>query len=181
MFKSIIALTTIPIIGYLVSLGILNSIAEDMTVAELIKNVQFNCAQDYQSGCSIFDNIFLLRDASIYSGIASFLIIFTYYTFAKIAGTNRDILSKIFPPLIPLILLLISAQTIVQGAILTYGAYIAESYFLGVVHYFLIGAIGFGAGVGALQIIGSIFSLTKKLTHTQIGQQLLSSDKARRH
>ena len=176
MFKSIIALTTIPIIGYLVSLGILNSIAEDMTVAELIKNVQFNCAQDYQSGCSIFDNIFLLRDASIYSGIASFFIIFTYYTFAKIAGTNRDILSKLFPPLIPLILLLISAQTIVQGAILTYGAYIAESYFLGVVHYFLIGAIGFGAGIGALQIIGSIFSLTKKLTHTQIGQQLLSSE-----
>ena len=115
VLKSIIALTIIPIIGFLVSFGILNSLAEDITVAELIKTVQFNCALDYQKGCSEFDNIFLLRDASIYSGIASFLIIFTYFSFAKIAGTNRDIISKLFPPLIPLILLLISAQTIVQG------------------------------------------------------------------
>ena len=93
------------------------------------------CSQEYQTICSTFDNIILLRDASIYSGIASFLIIFTYYAFAKIAGTNRDLISKLFPPLIPIILILISAQTIVQGVILTYSAYIAESYFLGVVHF----------------------------------------------
>ena len=177
MIKSIIALSVIPVIGYLISFIILNNAADDlMTVSELIKNVQLMCSQEYQTICSTFDNIILLRDASIYSGIASFLIIFTYYAFAKIAGTNRDLISKLFPPLIPIILILISAQTIVQGVILTYSAYIAESYFLGVVHFFLIGAIGFGAAVGAFQIIGSVFSLTKKLIHTQIGQKLLSSE-----
>ena len=94
VLKSIIALTIIPIIGFLVSFGILNSLAEDITVAELIKTVQFNCALDYQTGCSEFDNIFLFRDASIYSGIASFLIIFTYFLCASLPVFQIKIFSK---------------------------------------------------------------------------------------
>lgn len=175
MFKSLIALSAIPIIGFLISLGILNSLAEDMPISEFIDNVQFDCFLDYQESCSTFNNFLLLRTASIYSGLTSLIIVFSYFLIAKLSGTNRKIISDLFPPMIPVILLMISAQTIVQGAIITYGFYIGASFFLGGPS-FLIGAIGFGAAIGALQIIGSIFSLSKKLVHTQLGQQILASD-----
>lgn len=176
MFKSLIALSVIPIIGFLISLGILNSLAEDMPVSELIENVQYNCSLDYQEFCSTFNNIFLLRTASIYSGLISLIIVFSYFLIAKLSGTNRKIISNLFPPMIPVILIMISAQTIIQGAIITYGFYIGEAFLIETVHFILIGAIGLGAGIGALQIIGSIFSLSKKLVHTQLGQQILASD-----
>ena len=176
MLKSIIALTIIPVIGYLVSIGILNSLAEDMSVSEFVSVVQSNCLTDYQSACDSFENIVLLRDGSIYSFILSFFIVFSYFLVSKLAGTNRDLIARLFPPLIPLVLIMVSIQTVVQGVIITYGVYIGESFLLGAVHYFLIGVIGLGAGIGALQIIGSVFSLSKKLVHAQIGQQLLPSD-----
>lgn len=176
MLKALIALTIIPIIGFMISMGVLNSLAEDISVSELVENVTYNCSVDYQEVCATFDNIFVLKDASVYSGLASLFIIFSYFLIAKISGTNRNIISKLFPPLIPIVLLLISLQTLIQGAIITYGAYIGESFLIGRVHFFLIGAIGLGAGIGALQIISSAFSLSKKLVHTQIGHQILPSE-----
>ena len=79
MFKSLIALSVIPIIGFLISLGILNSLAEDMPVSEFIENVQYNCSLDYQEFCSTFNNFLLLRTASIYSGLTSLIIVFSYF------------------------------------------------------------------------------------------------------
>ena len=176
MLKAIIALCVIPLIGFLISIGILNSLAENLTLAELIQRVEYYCHNNVEEGCSQITNVLLLRTASIYSGLASIFIILCYFSLAKLAGTNREIISKLFPPLIPIILLLIAIQTIVQGAIITYGFYIGEAYFLGVVHYFLIGAVGIGAGIGALKMINSIFSASKKLEHTQIGKQIFSKE-----
>ena len=63
-----------------------------------------------------------------------------------------------------------------QGAILTYGAYIGESYAFGVVHYFLIGALGFGSVIAAFILIRSTFSFTKRLQTTVTGSNLSASD-----
>ena len=122
MIKALLAFSIIPLVGFLISLSILNNLAEDIPVSVLIENVQYNCSIEYQEVCSTFNNIFLLRDASIYSGIASFLIVFSYFFVARLAGTNRQAISRLFPPLIPIVLLMISIQTLVQGAIITYGA-----------------------------------------------------------
>lgn len=176
MLKSLIALTIIPIIGFMISIGVLNNIAEDISISELVENVTYSCEIDYQAVCSSFDNILLLKSASIYSGLASFFIVFSYFLIARISGSNRNLISKLFPPLIPIVLCMISAQVLTQGIIITFGAYLGESFLIGRVHFILIGAIGLGAGIGALQIIGSIFSLSKKLVHTQQGHLLLSGE-----
>ena len=176
MLKSLIALTIIPIIGFMISIGVLNNIAEDISISELVENVTYSCEIDYQAVCSSFDNIILLKSASIYSGLASFFIVFSYFLIARISGSNRNLISKLFPPLIPIVLCMISAQVLTQGIIITFGAYLGESFLIGRVHFILIGAIGLGAGIGALQIIGSIFSLSKKLVHTQQGHLLLSGE-----
>lgn len=176
MLKSLIALTIIPIIGFMISIGVLNSLAEDISISELVENVTYNCEIVYQSACSSFDNIILLKNASIYSGLASFFLVFSYFLIARISGSNRNLISKLFPPLIPIVLCAISVQVLTQGAIFTFGAYLGESFLIGRVHYILIGAIGLGAGIGALQIIGSIFSLSKKLVHTQQGHLLLAEE-----
>ncbi len=176
MLKSLIALTIIPIIGFMISIGVLNNLAEDISISELVENVTYNCEIDYQAVCSSFDNIILLKSASIYSGLASFFIVFSYFLIARISGSNRNLISKLFPPLIPIVLCMISAQVLTQGVIITFGAYLGESFLIGRVHFILIGAIGLGAGIGALQIIGSIFSLSKKLVHTQQGHLLLSEE-----
>jgi len=176
MLKSLIALTIIPIIGFMISIGVLNNLAEDISISELVENVTYSCEIDYQAVCSSFDNIILLKSASIYSGLASFFIVFSYFLIARISGSNRNLISKLFPPLIPIVLCMISAQVLTQGVIITFGAYLGESFLIGRVHFILIGAIGLGAGIGALQIIGSIFSLSKKLVHTQQGHLLLSEE-----
>ena len=73
MLKSLIALTIIPIIGFMISIGVLNNLAEDISISELVENVTYNCEIDYQAVCSSFDNIILLKSASIYSGLASII------------------------------------------------------------------------------------------------------------
>lgn len=176
MLKALVPLTIIPIIGFMISMGVLNSIAESMPIPEMIANITYSCSVEYQEFCGTFDNILLLKSTSVYSGLASCFIVLFYFSIAKITGTNRILISKLFPPLIPIILLLISIQTLVQGAIITYGAYIGESFLIERVHFVLIGAIGLGAGIGALQIIGAAFSLSKKLVHTQIGHVISYSD-----
>ena len=134
MIKSLIALIVIPIIGYLVSLGILNSLAEDKSISEFVEFVKFNC----QSGiniCDMLEKVILLRDGSFYSFIFSFFIIFSFFLVSKLIGTNRNLIARVFPPLLHLFLIMVSIQTIVQGVILTYGFYIGEVFFLGMVHF----------------------------------------------
>lgn len=176
MTKAILALITIPLIGFLISNGIVSNLAEDVSVSLWIETVKANCSANDIQGCSQIENIFLLRTASIYSGIASLLVVFFYFSVSKICGTNRKMISTLFPPLIPIILLVISIQTFVQGVILTYGIYIAEAYWIERVHFFLIGAIGLGSFIGAVGVLGSIFSLTKKLVHNQIGHKILPTE-----
>lgn len=176
MIKAILALLTIPLIGFLVSNGILSNLAEDTSVSLWIEAAQAMCSVDYIEGCSLIENIILLRTASIYSGIASLFVILFYFSVSKICGTNRKMISTLFPPLIPIILLAISIQTFVQGMILTYGVYIAEAYWIERVHYILIGAIGLGSFIGAIGVLGSVFSFTKKLVHNQIGHKILPTE-----
>ncbi len=66
---------------------------------------------------------------------------------------------------------------IIQGAILTYAAYIGESYAIGRVHIVIIGAVALGALAGGVSLIGVAFSFGKKLKMEVFGK-VLGPDKA---
>lgn len=176
MFRALLVLLIIPTVGYFIAVAILNSIGEGIPLSELIANIKYNCALDNSSACSTLANIILLKDASLISGLVSCATVLFYLLISKFAGTNRKLVSRLFPPLIPLVLLAIAIQTFVQGVIITYGVYIGESFLIGRVHFFLIGMVALGAVIGSVQIVGTIFSLGKKLIHTQKAINILPSD-----
>jgi Zn-dependent protease with chaperone function/tellurite resistance protein len=176
--KLILITVGIPILGYLVSLGISNDLNNDLK-KELPITYEEACslsiAQEdagLKSACDEYSNIVLLGTSSKWAGGLGLSIIIIFSISSLIAGRNRKRLSLIFPPLIPLSLLLISISVLIQGAILTYSAYIGEVYLVGRVHFVLIGIIGIGALLGAVNLISAAFSHMKKLETTVFGVPL---------
>jgi Zn-dependent protease with chaperone function len=94
---------------------------------------------------------------------------------ALVAGTSRALNAAFFPMLIPISQLIIAGLIFVEGAILTYGAYIGEVYAIERVHYVLIGGIGLGALIGAVTLIASTFSLKKEISQPAFGKQISRS------
>ena len=87
-----------------------------------------------------------------------------YLVASLICGKNRKLIAAIFPKLVPLSLLVISGLVLVQGAILTYAAYIGPIYAMERVFIWVVGLIGLGAVVGAFKLIGATLSIIKPLT-----------------
>ncbi len=176
--KLILITVGIPILGYLVSLGISNDLNNDLKKEALItyeEACQLSIVQkdaNLKSACDEFSNIVFLGTSSKWAGGLGLSIIFIFWIASIIAGRDRKRLSLIFPPLIPLSLLLISISVLLQGAILTYAAYIGEIHLVQRVHFILIGAIGLGALVGALSLISAAFGHMKKLETTVFGVPL---------
>jgi Zn-dependent protease with chaperone function/tellurite resistance protein len=178
-FVKLLLLTLgIPIIGYFVSAGISGSL-DDALKKEVILGYEEVCSLDeaktnsaLRAGCDEYSNITFLGKSSVVAGGFGLSIIVIFWVASLIAGRDRKKLSIIFPPLIPLSLLLISISVLLQGAILTYSAYIGEIHLIQRVHYFLIGAIGLGALVGAINLISAAFSHIKKMETTVLGVPL---------
>lgn len=175
----------IPIIGYLVGFWILSDTNRDLAEASL-PNIEVICSNEraQQSSqvaavCANFNPIILLRDASIWSGVLGLTIPFVSLFAAVMCGTKRERLSIIFPPLIRVIVILLSISVLVQGAILTYAAYVGESYAIERVHFILIGAIGLGALVAAFNLISAAAEFGKNLQTTVIGTPLSEAEEPR--
>lgn len=193
MFKqALIAIATIgaiPVVGYLIAFAILNDLNSDFEQGMSVENLciiqQAQSLQGdvdaitLQGACDEVRNIVLLRDASVWAGIVSIGLMLLYGMAALIAGTNRTINAFIFPKLIPISQLVIAGLVIVEGAILTYGAYIGEVYAIERVHFFLIGGIGLGAVIGAVTLIASTFSLKKEISEPAFGKQISISEEPR--
>ncbi len=176
----------IPIIGYLVSYWILNDASQSLAKSNL-PEVDILCASERAltvagiKFCEDFTGIFLLRDVSIWSGMLGIAIPVISWFGALICGTNRNLLSKLFPPIVKFSIFLLSISVLMQGAILTYSAYVGESYAIGRVHFFLIGAIGLGALFAAFKLIGAAFGFGSKLQTTVVGKALSKEDAPRFH
>ncbi len=181
--KALALLVAIPIFGFLVSNWVLSDLNKeitntggDYTVEQLCAPEVLSQAPDLKPMCNEVAPILWMKTGSIFSAIAAILLLLSFSLFASIAGKSRTKIARIFPPLVSVTLIILAALVVVQGAILTYGAYIAESYAIERVHFFLIGAIGLGALVGGLSLISSSFKLASKQTHSVLGKKLDSKN-----
>ena len=182
LFKVLLIVLAIPAIGFLVSAWItyepntdlanqgLPTLSEVCAINELFKDVLV------QSVCDDYKTIFLLSDASIFTAFIGMLIPILYWVTSIIVGKSRRRMARLFPPLVPLSLILISFLVLLHGAILTYAAYLAEAHAIERVHFFIIGAVGVGALVGAIKLISVSFTIGKRYTTGVFGKSLKDSN-----
>lgn len=182
MFRVLLIVLAIPAIGFGISTWIISDVNSEF-VGEDIPPIQEICAleearadPDLNAACSEFDNILLLQSSSIYAGMLGVAIPGLFWLGSLFAGSNRSLLAFVFPSLTRLVVLLLSALVIVQGAILTYAAYIGESYAIERVHFILIGAIGLGAVIASFALLKTAFTFGKKLQTTVTGRAVSRND-----
>ncbi|MCB2184209.1 MAG: M48 family metalloprotease [Desulfobulbaceae bacterium] len=181
--KALILMIVIPIFGFGVSKWVLYDLnAEiakqnaDFTISKICTPEVLSQLPSLQSVCDEVSPILWMQKGSILSGIIALLLLLSFVFFALVAGKSRTRIAVIFPPLIFCSLLVLSALVLIQGIILTYGAYLAESTAIQRVHFFLIGGIGLGALVGAFSLIQSSFKLGTKQPHSVVGTTLSQSE-----
>ena len=175
---ALLFLSIIPALGYFISNGIINDLnsKSEFSVIEVCFSSLGNSSKELKEACDEIKRIHYLEIASIASGLGAIGLLVFYVLVSVICGSNRGLISIIFPILVPISTFLVAVLILVQGVILTYGAYIAESYFTGRVHYFLIGGIGIGAFIASLKLLSSLFSLRSKPEFPVFGTLLMQKD-----
>jgi hypothetical protein len=177
--KSLLLLIAIPAFGYGVGFWVLGDVNQNLanqdiqaTVNELCTPAKIAEFPRLQELCDDVAPIQLMQIASVISAVVAVILLLSFVAFAAIAGKNRQRITIIFPSLVFLSLLVLSCLVLVQGAILTYGAYLAESNAIGRVHFILIGGVGLAAIAAAFGLIGSSFKMAKKQNHPVVGLSL---------
>lgn len=187
LLKVLLIALAIPAIGFAVSFFILNDVSQELK-AQGISDVTLLCdavragqleeeaTVELRDACQEVANIVLLGQGSVIAAVIGILIPVLYWLASIFAGESRKRIASVFPTVLRLSVLLIAASVLLQGAILTYAAYIGESYSIGRVHFLIIGAIGLGALVGGLKLIGAAMSFGGKLQMSAIGKVLNAAD-----
>lgn len=187
LLKVLLVTLAIPAIGYAVSVFIINDMNKEL-LAEEIPEVSVLCdavrtgklgnalTSDLLGACQEVWNIELLGQGSVIAAIIGVFIPVLYWLASVFTGESRKRIAAVFPAVLRFSILLIAASVLLQGAILTYAAYVGESYATGRVHFFIIGAIGLGALLGGLKLIGASMSFGGKLKMSAFGKVLNPSD-----
>ncbi len=126
--------------------------------------------------CFMFNSMLLMQKASIFAGVLPLLMIFMISVGGRISRNNREVLLKIFTPGLHLTIYALVLLIIVNAVLLMASLYLGESMLLGMVHLYLIGAIGIGALIGASSMIKSSLNALKKAESTVIGKNIRESD-----
>jgi Zn-dependent protease with chaperone function/uncharacterized tellurite resistance protein B-like protein len=187
LLKVLLVTLAIPAIGYAVSFFIINDMNKEL-LAKGIPDVSVLCdavrtgklgnalTSDLSGACREVGNIELLGQGSVIAAIIGIFIPVLYWLASVFAGESRRRIAAVFPVVLRFSILLIAASVLLQGAILTYAAYVGESYATGRVHFFIIVAIGLGALLGGLKLIGASMSFGGKLKMGAFGKVLNPSD-----
>ena len=172
MIKAAIAFLIIPIIGFFSASYVINmleanidySLAEMCAMNETQLSGIFANPSAIQDGCSqLIEPVLLLHKVSIISIIVSVGILLVFKFSSSYCGTDRDKNASIFPKLIPLTVLIIAAQVLVQGLSLAYLSYLIPTEILGGIYFPVISfGIGIGAAIGFFQVASSLITLFKK-------------------
>jgi Zn-dependent protease with chaperone function len=179
--KSLLMLIVIPVFGFSVSYWVIGTFNDQLDIGVDIGDIcSMSLGADLDSlgdFCrTTYQPIAWMQSASIASAIVAIVLLLSYSGLSKFAGKNRKRIATIFPTLVTISLIVLSGQTLIQGAILTYGAYVAESTAIGRVHFVAIGIIGLGALLSSLLLIVSTFKLSKKQSQFVMGESLNSSE-----
>lgn len=177
--KSLALLIVIPVFGFGISTWVLSDINKSFdaegvqyTVSEICTAEILSQAPNFGEMCDELAPIMWMKTASIITAIIALMLLMLFIVSAKIAGENRTKIAKIFPPLIFITLIVLSALVLVQGAILTYGAYIGESYAIERVHFYLIGGIALVSLVSGFGLIKSAYNMSRKQKQHVLGKKL---------
>lgn len=123
-----------------------------------------------ESACDTYNHVLALQQTSVIAALVGVALLLVIFAAARLASSNRNLLVALFAPGLKLVLFVLFALIIVQGAIGTYSAYILEATLIHRVHFVIIGAIGFGALVGAFNMIRAGLSISRRARLGVIGQ-----------
>lgn len=182
LVRVLLVTLAIPAVGYLVSALIINDVNTDLA-GDGIPPIETICSMsealtdpDLTAFCDDLAPIALLGDVSLAAGIIGIAIPIVYWIASIFAGRSRRRIAAIFPPLVSISTIVISILVLLHGGILTYAAYIGESYAIERVHFILIGAIGLGAVIAAISLIGASSKIGQKLTTQAFGKSLSKTE-----
>ncbi|MEN8198068.1 MAG: M48 family metallopeptidase, partial [Pseudomonadota bacterium] len=159
----------VPAAGFLMSSRIIWEVNLEMQNAGAPSFDQLCAMPDGQVGgyffveCLIYGSFTLLRKLSIIAALFGLSIPAVLMTASLIAGTNRQSLSTIFPMAVQATLVLITVSVALQGAVLTFGFYAGEEYYLGRVHRPILIGIGGVAAAVAYKLFMECLSYGGKL------------------
>lgn len=119
--------------------------------------------------CSTADNITLIKQASVGSGLVGLALLVLIWIAGRVARDRRRLLLLLFRPGLHLTALILVGLVICYAAIAMGAIYYTESLFLGQVHVVLIGVIGLGALAGTGAIATNALRFVQKAETTAIG------------
>ncbi len=184
--KALSLLLAIPVFGFGVSIWILSDFNRTLAEQGSQQTVQTLCQPEVLAQlpgltpvCDQVAPILWMQTGSLASAAVAAVLLLSFIVLATVAGNNRIRVAAIFPPLVLLTLLILAVLVVIQGAILTYGAYLVESHLVGRAHFYLIGGIGLGALLGGFGLIKSSFRLVKKQASSVLGARLIPEEHPR--
>lgn len=182
-FKSFVfaalGLLAIPLIGLLIGYNIsskyesefVSAIADEYKVStskveEVGLSLTKLCADNKDSAlnevCGYVDNINLLIDASLATLAIGIVLLLSIFLLKQFIGLSRTKLAILFNPIATLSIVVISISTLLQGAILVYGFYIAEVVYTKQYHPKIVFLIGLGALIATFALFKAAFSALEK-------------------
>lgn len=95
--------------------------------------------------CAEMSGLEYMMLGSVVAGLFGFGIPLFFLLASIFAGNDRGRLAAIFPVTVHATLIFVTISAALQGAVLTFGLFVAETYYLDRFHIYLIGAVGLGS------------------------------------
>lgn len=178
MIRVLLIVLLIPAAGFGIATWILSDINANFA-AQGIPPIADICALndaradgEIDAACREFGSIVLLQRSSVAAALAGVGLPVLFWLGSLVSGTDRKRVSRVFPPLTRLVVVLLSGLVIVQGAILTYAVYIGESYAFERVHFVVIAGFAIGTLVAAFALVRTAFSFGNKLQTSVTGRSI---------
>lgn len=180
-------LLTVPVVAYGVAVGIqakMNSEVQSVlrreypnSTAEQRASITVDrMCQDPTPGlselCSTNHNLNLMRHASVGAAIIGLLLLLAIYLAGLLARNSRGLLLALFGFGLHVTVVALVGLILAHAALAMAAIYYGESALLGRIHVFLIVAIGFGALVGVVKMVGAASSVVRKAQTAVIGKAL---------
>lgn len=182
LIKVLLVALVIPAVGYGVAEWIFGGLNAELAAKgypsyhAICGNPQALADAEIRAFCDNFAMIGLLRPASIVSALIGISVPLLYWFASRYAGTDRERIARIFPPLVRISLILLTVMVLLQGVILTYATYVGEYWAIGEVHYIIVGLVGLGAVMATWKLFTVSLSFGKRHETNTVGALLRQED-----
>lgn len=166
----------LPAFGLLIAYLIHSDINADL-LAQGKPSAEVLCSRTEATAkvCGHYVMVRYLGFASTVAAFSGLIIPLMFWIAGLLAGHDRQKLADIFPPLVPVALVLMSVSILLQGAVLVYGMVVGGHYLLDRTSFALmkiVGIFGLGALAAAWLVISTLFKSGKRLDMVVAGLPL---------